>query len=87
MDEESDIDDESAAESEIDELADVVEQIAQSNSQLPKQSAPKIVESLSEAQKAPQQTEISADHLSTLERGLAKRISKGKYQVSSLFFF
>lgn len=82
MDEEDeDIEDESEYESEIDELAEVVEQVSQSSSQLPKQTAPKIVESLSEAQNPPQQPEISADHLSTLERGLAKRISKGKYQV------
>lgn len=76
------VEDEEEYESEIDELAEVVEQIAQSNSQLSKPSAPKIVESLTEAQTPPQQQqEISADHLSTLERGLAKRISKGKYQV------
>lgn len=79
---EDEIEDEEEYESEIDELADFVEQVAQSNSQVPKQIAPKIVESLSEAQNQPQPQEISADHLSTLERGLAKRISKGKYQVS-----
>ncbi|KAI6176127.1 Protein kinase domain-containing protein [Aphelenchoides bicaudatus] len=78
--EESELEDEESVGEEIDELADFVEQVAQSNSQVPKQTAPKIVESLSEAQNQPQSQEISADHLSTLERGLAKRISKGKYQ-------
>jgi hypothetical protein len=76
------IEDEEEYESEIDELAEIVDQVAQSNGQIPKQIAPKIVESLTETENQPQPAEISADHLSTLERGLAKRISKGKYQVS-----
>jgi hypothetical protein len=44
--------------------------------------APTIVENLADNQTsaATEPTEISANHLSTLERGLAKRQSKGKYQ-------
>ncbi|KAI6207147.1 Protein kinase domain-containing protein [Aphelenchoides besseyi] len=76
--------DESEYESEIDELAEVVESIAQSNSRLaPKPKAPTIVESRVKspepvAGSSTAQTDPS--HLSTLERGLAKRQSKGKYQ-------
>ncbi|CAD5219082.1 unnamed protein product [Bursaphelenchus okinawaensis] len=78
-DEENECEDESEYESEIDELAEVVEQSGQSSSQV---KTPKIVESLSEQVDALPQVEISANHLSTLERKLAKRQSKGKYQHS-----
>jgi hypothetical protein len=81
MDEEAD-DEEEDYESEIDELAEFVDKVGQSSSQLPKQNAPKIVESLAETVKQAQQPQDES-HLSTLERGLAKRQSKGKYQVST----
>ncbi|CAD5226639.1 unnamed protein product [Bursaphelenchus xylophilus] len=76
--EDNECEDESEYESEIDELAEVVEQAGKSTSQI----APKIVESLSEQVEPQPHLEISANHLSTLERKLAKRQSKGKYQHS-----
>lgn len=84
LDDEEECEDESEYESEIDDLAEVVEQAAQSTSQV--LNAPTIVESLSENQELPPQTEISGNHLSTLDRRLAKRQSKGKYQVSGFRF-
>lgn len=83
-DEDEDEEDEEEYESDIDELAEVVEQVTTSKTNVAPQ-APKIVENLSkdspkrEVQQAP--TPVSANHLSTFDRGLAKRQSKGKYQV------
>uniref|UniRef100_A0AC35G5Y9 Protein kinase domain-containing protein n=1 Tax=Panagrolaimus sp. PS1159 TaxID=55785 RepID=A0AC35G5Y9_9BILA len=82
-DEDEEEEDEEEYESDIDELAEVVEQVTKSKTSVAPQ-APKIVENLSkdspkrETQQAP--TPVSANHLSTFDRGLAKRQSKGKYQ-------
>lgn len=72
------MEDEEEYESEIDELADVVEQVATS---VPAAKPPKIVENLSK-DPSPKESrqEVSANHLSTFDRGLSKRQSKGKYQ-------
>uniref|UniRef100_A0A915CUX8 Aurora kinase n=1 Tax=Ditylenchus dipsaci TaxID=166011 RepID=A0A915CUX8_9BILA len=76
--------DEEEYESDIDELAQVVENVTNKSSRRSQQPviAPTIVENLAEPQPlSPNQPkEISTNHLSTLERGLAKRQSKGKYQ-------
>ncbi|KAI6216188.1 hypothetical protein M3Y99_01835200 [Aphelenchoides fujianensis] len=82
--EDEEVEDESDIESDIDELAEVVESIAQSSSRLArKPKAPVIVESRvksPEPPAGPSGAAADANHLSTLERGLAKRVSKGKYQ-------
>ncbi|KAI1729903.1 protein kinase domain-containing protein [Ditylenchus destructor] len=78
--------DEEEYESDIDELAEVVESVTKSSKNVQATGPPKIVENLAEsapstpmASQPP--TETSKNHLSaTLERGLAKRQSKGKYQ-------
>lgn len=77
-DEEMEDEDEEEYESEIDELAEVVEQVSTS---LPVAKPPKIVENLAK-DPSPKESrpEVSANHLSTFDRGLAKRQSKGKYQ-------
>uniref|UniRef100_A0A7E5A053 Protein kinase domain-containing protein n=1 Tax=Panagrellus redivivus TaxID=6233 RepID=A0A7E5A053_PANRE len=70
-DDEEDFEDEEDYESDINELAETVEN-----------STPKIVEDLSK-DSPPKETEATAqstNHLSTFDRGLAKRQSKGKYQ-------
>uniref|UniRef100_A0AC34F6N9 Protein kinase domain-containing protein n=1 Tax=Panagrolaimus sp. ES5 TaxID=591445 RepID=A0AC34F6N9_9BILA len=82
-DEDEEEEDEEEYESDIDELAEVVEQVTTSKTTVIPQ-APKIVENLSkdspkrETQQAP--VPVSANHLSTFDRGLSKRQSKGKYQ-------
>lgn len=75
-----DDEDEEEYESDIDELADVVEQVTTS---VPAARPPKIVENLSKdspPKEVNQPVPSSANHLSTFDRGLAKRQSKGKYQ-------
>ncbi|KAI1717205.1 protein kinase domain-containing protein [Ditylenchus destructor] len=78
--------DEEEYESDIDELAEVVENVTKSSKNVPATGPPKIVENLAESAPStpmvPQPpAEMSKNHLSaTLERGLAKRQSKGKYQ-------
>ena len=87
--EDEDEEDEEEYESDIDELAEVVEQVAKSTTNAVPQ-APKIIENLSKdspkRETQPDPAAISANHLSTFDRGLAKRQSKGKYQVSSICF-
>ena len=82
--EELEDEDEEEYESEIDELAEVVEQVTKTT---PAAKPPKIVENLSKdspPKEPPPQPAVSANHLSTFDRGLAKRQSKGKYQVGFL---
>lgn len=76
-------DDEEEYESDINELADVVDQVTESAEPVKPLKTPTIavIESGDPTPLSP--TVIGANNLSTLERGLAKRQSKGKYQVSN----
>ena len=83
--EELEDEDEEEYESEIDELAEVVEQVTKT---IPAAKPPKIVENLSKdspPKEPPAQPVVSVNHLSTFDRGLAKRQSKGKYQVGFIW--
>uniref|UniRef100_A0A914C460 Protein kinase domain-containing protein n=1 Tax=Acrobeloides nanus TaxID=290746 RepID=A0A914C460_9BILA len=71
--------DEEEYESEIDELAEVVEQVTKST---PFTRPPTIITNKVETLINKDVQEISSAHLSAFDRGLAKRQSKGKYQVS-----
>lgn len=75
-------DDEEVYESDIDELAEVVEKVAKEKETEQKVAPTISVDTVENAPLSPAVPNPNTNYLSTLERGLAKRQSKGKYQVS-----